>query len=97
MAIMTFTWYFIRHKGEFIRGRYPILSDAGTNSSAGRPILQRAQTSKFISREVVDVNTVDLYADEHIDDSDDAEDDARRAAKRKGQWGLFWRLYDIVV
>ena len=43
------------------------------------------------------MNTVDLYAGEHIDDSDDAEDDARRAAKRKGQWGLFWRLYDIVV
>ncbi|KAL5536239.1 ALP1_1 [Sanghuangporus sanghuang] len=93
MAIMTFAWYFIRHRKEFVHSHHPIGSDA----DVGYPTIQSVIASKHTSREVVDVDTVDLYADEHFDDEHDAEDDALHAARRKGRWGWFWRLYDIMA
>ncbi|KAL5513804.1 ALP1_1 [Sanghuangporus vaninii] len=93
MAIMTFAWYFIRHRKEFVHSHHPISSDMGV----GFPTIQSVIASKHTSREVVDVDTVDLYEDEHFDDEHDAEDDALHAARRKGRWGWFWRLYDIMA
>ena len=86
MMVMTFTWYFIRHRREFSHLHQP-----------ERPTLRAALNSKRVNNEVVDINTVDLYSDEHVDDEYDGEDDALRAARRKGRWGWLWRLYDIVA
>ena len=52
------------------------------------------QTNMF---DIVDIHTVDLYADEHVEDSEDELDNEEMKRNLQGRFGWLWRLYYIVA
>lgn len=103
MALMTLIWYLVRHRRAFSHAETlesqeahaePSLAASATPiDEPGAPTLKHPK----ILREFVDIKSIDLYTDEHEEDERDAEDDALRNARRKGRWGLLWRLWELIA
>lgn len=98
MALMYVIWIVVK------RPKARILGDG----AEGRPDDEDAteQTPLFSHRgvkerwrllDLVDVNTVDLYRDEHKEDTLDLAEDSEREARTAGKWGWFWRVYYLVA
>ena len=51
-------------------------------------------TSTF---DIVDIYSVDLYKDEHVEDSDDELDDEEAKENIQGRFGWLWKLYYLVA
>lgn len=51
-------------------------------------------TDKF---DIVDIYSVDLYKDEHVEDSDDELDDQEMKTNLEGRFAWFWRVYYLVA
>lgn len=51
-------------------------------------------TSKF---DIADIYSVDLYADEHVEDSDDELDNEEVKTHLEGRFGWLWKLYYLVA
>ena len=52
------------------------------------------RTSTF---DIVDIYTVDLYKDEHVEDADDELDDEEVKKNLQGRCGWLWKLYYLVA
>ena len=47
--------------------------------------------------DVVDIYTVDLYEDEHVEDPDDELDNEEAKRNLQGRFGWLWRLYYLIA
>jgi len=47
--------------------------------------------------DIVDIYTVDLYKDEHVEDADDELDDEEAKRNVQGRFGWLWKLYYLVA
>ncbi|KAL5536357.1 ALP1_2 [Sanghuangporus sanghuang] len=103
MVLMTLFWFLVRHRHSLIYQRWFGVSESSDNtiytSEAAEPsgVSSSHPTGKHDYKELVDIKTVDLLADEHTEDERDVEDDAVRAARRKGRWGWAWRIYETIA
>lgn len=54
-------------------------------------------TGRTSMLDIVDIYTVDLYKDEHVEDSDDELDDEEVKKNLQGRYGWLWKLYYFVA
>lgn len=90
MAVMYLIWIFF-HPSEK-QAREPTEHTQTTSDVHSRKLdnIMRLAT-KF--NDVVDIKTVDLYKDEHMDDDWDREDDLERGLNLQSRWKLAWRFW----
>lgn len=95
MLFMFTIWMLVKrpgfHASEAARARLPETSASG---EARPPAIKRIWYS-----DLVDVQTVDLFRDEHIEGDDDKADDQTRETRTqaKGVKGFLWRLYYLAA
>jgi AAT family amino acid transporter len=95
MLFMFTVWMLVKRPGfyalEAAHARLPETSAAG---EARPPVLKRMWYS-----DLVDVQTVDLFRDEHIEGEDDKADDQRREARIRGGGvkAFLWRIYYVAA
>lgn len=46
---------------------------------------------------IPNLDTIDLYVDEHVESAQDEEEDAVREARTKGKWRGVWRAYYLLA
>lgn len=86
MVVMYMAWII------FYRRTEPVTGDLSRV-----PLLQNPEieTSKWL--DMVDVKSVNLYVDEHIEGDEDKLDDDKQAARLRGGTEWLWQLYHWVV
>ncbi|TDL15925.1 hypothetical protein BD410DRAFT_795911 [Rickenella mellea] len=72
-------------------------ANTNTDQSVNTPLLRPSTTHRRWRTDLVDVHTLDLYADEHTDGVEEHQDDDLRASRLKSRYATFWRLWDIVA
>ncbi|KAJ3922860.1 amino acid permease/ SLC12A domain-containing protein [Lentinula edodes] len=100
MLIMYLAWMLIQRPGRpsRINEPTPLFEGNGRRSSSkGR---RRERGGRWWYNDIVDVNTVDLYRDEHEEEEEDRIDDVERERRLKGSnlvQRTLWRLFYLIV
>ncbi|KAF9467319.1 amino acid permease-domain-containing protein [Collybia nuda] len=95
MLIMFTIWMLVKRPGsqssDTNQAQFPETSAGGV---ARPPVIKRMWYS-----DLVDIHSVDLYRDEHVEGEDDKADDQTRATRIQagGVKGFIWRLYYVAA
>ncbi|KAJ3810224.1 amino acid permease/ SLC12A domain-containing protein [Lentinula aff. lateritia] len=99
MLTMYLAWMLIQRPGRPSRINEPVneITSGPRSSSKGR---RRERGGRWWYNDIVDVNTVDLYRDEHDEEEEDRVDDVERERRLKGSnlvQRTLWRLFYLIV
>lgn len=83
MIVMFIVWMLVQRPGA--RKNLPNDSVSGSGDA---PLARRLWYS-----DLVDVDTVDLFRDEYVEEEEDKTEDELRKNRVKGKKGFLWRLY----
>lgn len=73
------------------------VDDSDQSPDEFTPLMRAHATGHTNKFDIVDIHTVDLYKDEHVEDSDDELDNQEMKANLEGRLGWLWKLYYLIA
>lgn len=95
MVVMTCLYVALRRSrtraAQVTDSRTPLLRVPEDDQAPGSEGLPRPSRSSLF--DIVPLDNIDLFKDEHQEDEEDLGDDAERVTNLQGKWSFAWRLW----
>ncbi|RDB24776.1 putative amino-acid permease PB1C11.02 [Hypsizygus marmoreus] len=87
MLVMFIVWMVLKRPG----------ASKGLPEASGSGEGRRSPARRLWYSDLVDVDTVDLYRDEYVEEEDDKFDDEKRTSRLQGKLRFLWRFFYWIV